>query len=192
MNPPIRKLFDWRGIVALTVLLCIGYFVLSGIVGQREDAAKGRRIDTLIAQGKQDDADRTAAREAAAAQRDQLLANQAKLLRLYNQLGTRQARLVALLRSSGVELPPELADLAADAEPFTDPSEGGGSAGSPSTPTPATGSDKPGKGSTSTSPTTPAPSKPTTPPAPAPTPKGPIRGLVDGLVGLLPRKETAP
>jgi hypothetical protein len=106
-----HRTFDWRFFVALAACLMVAYLVVGGY---QDNVRKGQRIDRLIAAGQA--ADARAAHDAANAstERQALLANQDRLLRLYRHQVRRQERLdarltnlLAYLRAQGIAVPAE-------------------------------------------------------------------------------------
>ena len=114
------RTFDWRFLAMLAFLLMVGYLVTTGVVAIQQNAEKGRQIDSLIAAGQRAD-------DAAARQRDELLAAQHRLLTRLDAYDARQRRLLAYLRRHGIDIPPRFIEVPVAVRPVgpTGPSGGG-------------------------------------------------------------------
>jgi hypothetical protein len=180
------RLFDWRFLVALTVLLLVA-------TSLSDYVAKGRRLDQLVTQLRHARSDDATARANADRQRDQLLANQARVLDQLDDVTAQLHQLRRYLVSQGVTLPAELGD------------DRGGRAAAPSSAladSPSrhdkrsqVGQAKPvptGSPAHDTSPSTSPPDETPAPPVPAPPPRGPLAGLLGQLDGLLTPREATP
>lgn len=100
-----QRLFDWRFVAAITVLLLSTYLIWNGFAAQREVHVAGHRADVLI-QRLQDQEHDAAVREASDdVERQQLLAQQADLLAKYGQLEASQRHLLRWLRAHGIKVP---------------------------------------------------------------------------------------
>lgn len=105
------RTLDWRFWVALTGCLMVTYLVVGGY---QDNVRKGKRIDSLIHAAQAADAQQAAADARASEERQDLLRNQARLLRLYRHqvrrqeaLDERLAALLAYLRAHGIQVPAE-------------------------------------------------------------------------------------
>lgn len=98
------RTFDWRFWVALTACLMVAYLVIGGY---QDNVAKGKRIDHLISDAREADANQEAANKRASAERRSLLRNQDRLLHLYRVQVRRQAALLAYLDAQGIQVPDE-------------------------------------------------------------------------------------
>jgi len=169
----IRKhVLDWKFLAALAFLIMVTYLVVGGYT---EQVAKGRRIDALIAQGRAKDQAADQAATAASKERDRLLANQERLLRLVRQQNRRQAAFGKYLKDAGVTLNIPDSLKAPSDSPQANKNSGrrphaGGASSVPSEQNP-----KPGQ-----------PGGPSPPPGrPAPQPN-PVQDLLDKLRGQVP------
>lgn len=105
MTPNERRLFDWRFLVALGLLLIGCFLMLSMFTTVADNKAKGDRIDTLVAQLQKERDASIRADDQAAVQRKLLLKQQNRLLELYDSLDERQTRLLLYLRREGIDIP---------------------------------------------------------------------------------------
>lgn len=104
----MRRILDWKFLVALTMAMMVGYLVWVGIVATQETARKGHRIDTLIQTVQREQADADAAQDAATLERDQLLDNQRAMLARMRSMEHELRALRHWLAEQGIELPAEL------------------------------------------------------------------------------------
>jgi hypothetical protein len=95
---PLLRFFDWRFLTALTVLILVGSVCWSSVVQARDNEAKTRRIDTLVAAIA--DEQRTSAR-----QRQLLLEGQQDLQRKYDELAEANTQMADLLTARGIPIP---------------------------------------------------------------------------------------
>lgn len=95
---PLLRFFDWRFLIALTVLILVGSVCWSSVVQARDNEAKTRRIDTLVAAIA--DEQRTSAK-----QRQLLLEGQRDLQRKYDELAEANQQMADLLTARGIPLP---------------------------------------------------------------------------------------
>lgn len=105
------RTLDWRFWVALAGCLMVAYLVIGGY---QDNVHKGHRIDALIAAAQDADAQQAEADADASAERQALLVNQQRLLRLYRHQGhaledltTRMDGLLAYLSANGIPVPQE-------------------------------------------------------------------------------------
>lgn len=175
-----HRLFDWRFLVALAALLAIASIVLSGYQRAALAERSSGRADRLAAALQQREETSRLALVAFTAQRQMFLANQRELLAQLRKLQRADEALRKYLVSRGIELP---AQLTARSSPA-----GGAPAGvaPPSARPPTSRSGARGKGQTSppANKNTPSPATPATPQTvPNEQTPGPVRGLVDQLLG---------
>lgn len=91
----LLRFFDWRFLIAATMLVLIGTVCCTTVV---ELDAKSDRINTLIANQAAED-------ERSAKQRDELIAGQRDLQTKYDDLAEQNRRMADLLESYGVDVP---------------------------------------------------------------------------------------
>jgi hypothetical protein len=105
------RTLDWRFWVALAGCLMVAYLVIGGY---QDNVRKGNRIDALIAAAQDANQQQAEADTRASQERQALLANQERLLRLYRHqgralenLGQRMDGLLAYLSANGIPVPRE-------------------------------------------------------------------------------------
>lgn len=147
-----QRTLDWRWWVSLAACLMVAYLVVGGY---QDNVAKGHRIDALIQDGREADAHQAEADARASLERQALLRNQDRLLRLYRHqvrrqeaLDNRLSALLAYLRDQGIQVPREFQTgnppgrrprkPAAAPELTGNPPAAGGGNGHPKDPTPTT------------------------------------------------------
>lgn len=120
---PVLRFFDWRFLLALTVLILVGSVCWTTVAQARDNEAKSRHIAVLMRNMETDQA-------RSAAQREKLLDGQERLARQYDYLIGRQAVLTRLLREYGVPaelIPPEQSGTQINVQPsdeHTDDADG--------------------------------------------------------------------
>lgn len=184
----VRRLFDWRFVVAFTVMMLAAYLVAGAYLSA---ARKDAQVDGLIRQSKAQTDLLAKARESSTAQRLALLRNQRLVLRQVERLEDRQAALLAYLRAQGVEVPQRYGGgVSFPANKNRAPRD---DAGGPLPVPPAQKQARPCSSCTpptsSPAPATPpkTPPPPSTAPAPVPSsPRSPVQDLLDGLTKGLP------
>lgn len=169
------RVLDWKFLAALAFLLMVAYLVIGGYT---EQVAKGRRIDSLIAQGQEKDRKAEVARLQASQERDRLRHNQERLLRLLRLQIRRQEALGRYLLRQGVTL--NIPDRLLTSPPANkEPS---------SRTTPA--SPKTVPNAQHHTPKPPPPGGPSPPPGggapPPPAQPNPVQDLLDTVKGLIP------
>lgn len=184
-NPgTLTRVLDWRFLAAVGVCLLVVWTVYSSA---RAFQAKDRQIDRLIQSGHEQAQDARQGRATATRERDRLLAQQARLVRLYRDLLARQDALLAYLQREGIPVPQNLEPVSPSAHKSSPRAPTAGQVlpvhKEQKQPRPGTGAPAP-----------PPPHKPGPPGEPPPRPGGPapthpptpVRDLLGTLEGLLP------
>jgi len=96
--PTRRRVFDWRFLLMLAVLLMVAYLVYVGVAAVRDGRTKDEQVHALIGTIRADNAD-------AARERGISAHNQRLLLDYTKALAERQGELVGYLQRHGVKIP---------------------------------------------------------------------------------------
>jgi hypothetical protein len=95
---PLMRFFDWRFLLALTVLVLIGSVCWTTVAQARDNEAKAKQIDHLISAIADEQA-------SSARQRERLLDGQRRLESKYDELAEANQQMADLLTARGIPLP---------------------------------------------------------------------------------------